>query len=159
VIARNSRAESSRSWRPTATAVAERRPPPSRSRSISPPPVRPSVAGGSGWSNSGNCLFAPGQEAVCGRRDIGRRSRERETDELMASLGVEIDAGRRRDAGVGQHAAAEILAVIGQPRDIRIDVEGAVGRCEAIEAGARQLPKQKLAVLRIAMHIGGELAV
>ncbi len=75
----------------------------------------------------------------------------------MAALGVEIEAGRRGNARFGQHAAAEFTAVIGQPRDVHVDVEGPIRRREPIETGARQLLEQERAVLGIATDVGFEL--
>ncbi len=55
-----------------------------------------------------------------------------------------------------QHAAAELLAVIGQPRNIRIDVEGAVRGGEIVEARAWQFFQEHPAVFRIALYIAVE---
>ena len=55
-----------------------------------------------------------------------------------------------------QHAAAEFLAVIGQPRHIRVNVEGAVRGGEIVEASPRQFFQEHPAVFRIALHVAVE---
>ena len=75
----------------------------------------------------------------------------------MAAPRVEIDAGRASDADVPQHAAAENAAVIGQRRDIGIEVKRAIGRREALETGFRQLREQQRAIFGIAPAIRFEL--
>ena len=67
----------------------------------------------------------------------------------MAVHPVEIDAGGGGDAGFRQHAPAEALAVIGEMPDIGIEVEGAVGRGEAREAGLGQLGQKQVAIAPI----------
>ena len=53
----------------------------------------------------------------------------------MAIDGVEVDAGRGRDAGVLEQAEAEGGAVIGEGGNVRIEIERAVGRNDLVDAG------------------------
>src|SRR6185437_14566778 len=70
-----------------------------------------------------------------------------EADEVAAVNRIEIDAGRRRDTGLVEHAFCKIEAVVGEARDIGVEIEGAVDRQELVEAGARQAFGQDAAVL------------
>ena len=56
----------------------------------------------------------------------------------MAVHGIEVDARRGRDAGFLQQFHAEAEAVIGETRNVGVDVEGAVRRRDPVEAEARQ---------------------
>src|ERR1700722_18105987 len=75
-------------------------------------------------------LSLPGPQPLGRLRHVRSRAREGESDRAVAAAAVEIDARRRGDTGLVQHAAAEIQAVIGQAGDIGIEVEGAVRRGE-----------------------------
>src|SRR3546814_17302963 len=60
--------------------------------------------------------------------DVCSSDLEGEAHEVPPAVGIDVDAGRRRHADLCQHALAERLAVVGQRRDGRVDVEGAAGR-------------------------------
>lgn len=74
----------------------------------------------------------------------------------MSPLGVEVDTGRGRHAGLGQHPATELPAVVREPRHIGEQVEGTVRRRQAIEARRRKPRQQQLPIPGIAPHIGVE---
>ena len=57
----------------------------------------------------------------------------------MAAPGIEIQAGRNRDSGFIQNSAAEAEAVIGQVRNVGIDVESTVDGGQTVESGLGQL--------------------
>ena len=70
---------------------------------------------------------------------------EAEPDEPVAALGVEVDPGRDRHAGLGQQAMARRHRVVGEVADVGVDVEGAVGRRQPVDARARQAVEQQRA--------------
>src|SRR3546814_21080806 len=88
--------------------------------------------------------------------DVCSSDLEGEAHEVPPAVGTEVDAGRRRHADLCQHALAERLAVVGQRRDVRVDVEGAVGRRQALEPRLRPLAQQKAAVPRVSGHVAVE---
>src|SRR4051812_8859567 len=70
----------------------------------------------------------PGADLLHGLVHLCRRAGIAEADEVVAAQWVEIDARRGGDARLRQHAPGEVVAVLGEARDIRIEVEGAVHR-------------------------------
>src|SRR3546814_13451888 len=69
------------------------------------------------------------------------------------------DLGRAGDAGLGQHAAAEVDAVVGVGGHVGVDVEGAVGGRQVGETGSRQLVQQYLAIGGIARQVALQLVL
>src|SRR5579863_7265790 len=63
-------------------------------------------------------------------RHVSLRPAIAEPDKTVAARAVEIDAWRRRNAGLRQHFRAKRLAVVGQPADIRPQIERALRRAE-----------------------------
>src|SRR5262245_26032956 len=76
---------------------------------------------------------------------LGRAS-ERETHGRVTALAIEIDAGCRCDSGLAEHATAELDTVVGEARDIRVDVEGAIRGNQLVESRARQVIQQELSI-------------
>src|SRR5690349_10596071 len=89
---------------------------------------------------------APCAQAPRRLRDGRFRAGEGKAHRRAAARRVEIDARGRGDPGLVQHAPAEGLAVVGEMTDLGIEVEGAVGRRQAVEAGLGQLLEEKGAV-------------
>ena len=98
-------------------------------------------------------------EGSAGAFHLLRGTRIGEADEGPAALGVEVDAGGRRDPALGQHAPAEGLAVAGQARDVGIGVEGPVAGCERAETGGRKRPLDDAAVAGVTRHVGLQLVL
>ena len=121
----------SRRSRPT------RRPSRRRRRRRRPRRGRSAAAGGRGRSAAPDAR-RPGLEPAQPLGDVGGRRRRRRSAGCGAAHRVEVEAGGHRDPGLGQDAGGERAAVVGQVADVGVDVEGAVGRGDVAEAGARQ---------------------
>src|SRR5690606_19171634 len=81
----------------------------------------------------------------------------RETDEAAPASLVEIDPRRCSNAGLIEHQLCEGEAVVRKLADVYIEVEGSVGRNDAVETGFRQLGQKKLAIGGIHPLVGLEL--
>ena len=64
---------------------------------------------------------------------------------------IEIDARRRRHMRLLQHALGEGMAVVGEVRDIRIQIERAIGRQERFDSGLRKSLDQNAAIDLVAL--------
>src|SRR5690606_40106745 len=71
-------------------------------------------------------LLRPGLQPFRRLAHAVGRAGEGETHEVMTAAAVEIDPRRGGNTGLGQHALAEVVRVVGEAADIGIDVEGAV---------------------------------
>ena len=61
-------------------------------------------------------------------------------------LGIEVDARRYSDPGVGQQLRAEIHRVRGEVGDVGVDVKRAVGGRQSVDADFAQTAEQCLAI-------------
>ena len=77
----------------------------------------------------------------------------------MTAFAVEVGARRQRDAGGLENAPTEVMGVVGQMADVGVEVEGAVDRGEAGQAGGRQAPEQQVAVEAVAVDLRAQLRV
>ena len=68
---------------------------------------------------------------------------EAEPDVAVADLGVEVDAGRDRDAGLAEQVVGEAHRVVGQVADVGVHVERAVGRRQTGDAEGGQPLEQE----------------
>ena len=142
-------------WRPRLRKTAQSRSP--RRRRNRPqqlnrrswrksPPVRRSEAGGNGAASScrsriprrGLRVAAPfsSQPRLQTRNrlfHLGGGSGEGQAQIMGAVDVVEISAGRCRNAGLLQHFLGEVEAVVGEPADIGVDVEGTIDRTELLK--------------------------
>ncbi len=77
----------------------------------------------------------------------------------VAARRVEVDPRRGRDPGFGEHPLAEPLRVVGALGDVGIEVEGAVGRRQPVEARLGQPVQENFPVARVDGDVGFELVV
>ena len=64
---------------------------------------------------------------------------------------IEIDAGRRRDAGLFEHARGEVITVVREARDVGVKIKRAVDRQKRAQARARQAFDQNAAIVLVAV--------
>src|SRR5438445_1934084 len=92
----------------------------------------------------------PGGEAAAGFFDVVGRAGEGKTDPAVAVDRVEIAPRSYRDPGLGEELPAGGTAILGQRRDVGIEIERALGRCEARKPGLSQRRDQPVAVGAVA---------
>ena len=76
---------------------------------------------------------------------------------MAALIGVKVDPGRGRDAGILDHLLAELHAVVGEIRNVGIDIERAIGRRDPAKTHVWQGGKQQFPVAGIGGDIGFQL--
>jgi len=76
-----------------------------------------------------------------------------------ASHRIEVDAGRHRHADLVEHLPSENQTVIGEGRDIAIEIKGTVGRHDFAETYAGQRLEQQLAVGVVTSDVARKLVV
>ena len=69
---------------------------------------------------------------------------------------VEIDARGGGNAGILQQLHAEFEAVIGEPRDVGVDVEGTVRWRDPLESEGRERSEHQVAIVRIGADVAFE---
>ena len=116
------------------SAVQSRR---RRTKPPRPPPIRAAAGGGA----RAGATAASASRRRAASAMVARSPAKHRRMRAMAARRIEIDAGRAGDADLAQHAAAEIAAVVGEMRDVGIEIERAVGRREALEPGLGQFAR------------------
>ena len=111
----------SRSWRCSTTAPAPTR---------SPATLSPTQDAIRGARTAISALVQPGADALDRLLHIGGRAGVAEAHEMPAVDRIEIDAGRRRHMRLLQQPLGEIEAVVGESRDVGVEIERAVDRQE-----------------------------
>src|SRR6185437_15208469 len=100
-------------------------------------------------------VVALARQPACDARDgfvhLRKRTRIGKPDESAAMYRIEVDAGRGGDVNLLQHLTSECKTVGAKFRDIRVKVEGAVGRQKIRKTRARQALDQDTAILPIAV--------
>ena len=76
----------------------------------------------------------------------------------MMSIGrIEVHARRNRNARILENSLAETKTVIGEGCDIGVDVKGAVGWRDTVQAHPRQCGKQQITVFAVGCDMSVEL--
>src|ERR1700676_4572719 len=96
------------------------------------------------------CLAKPPRDAGNRLAHFLARTGVAKAKELAAVNRIEGDAGGRRDARLLQHLFGKLETVGGELRDVRVEVECAVGGQEFVQTGLRQPRDQNAAVLLVA---------
>src|SRR4051812_14515639 len=113
-------------------------PPHATSTAVSPAPLPSTQDAIGGGRTAISTLVQPGADALDRLLHVRGRAGVAEAHKMPAVDRVEIDAGRRRHMRLLQKPLGEIEAVVGELRDVRIEIECAIDRKELREACLRQ---------------------
>src|SRR3546814_3918966 len=75
--------------------------------------------------------------------DLCLGSGEAESHRVVPALGVEVDPGGERDAGLREQVEGEAHRVVGEVLDVGIDIESAVSGRQLVHAHAAQSVEQE----------------